>query len=273
MATRNSNARPAGVVRGWSKTSLRQGVGNGGLWGEGFGGFKGFFVLFYYVYFVFCIFLFFSYSFLSFLPSFLRYACEERREEGIPASEDHFGCTGEVRITPRCETDATEPSDAEEFNTPLRKKRGRPIKLELQRLEEEIRTAQEILNSAYDPADFRSKKRTVMAQRLEEEMSHLPPRDIVAQVFVRILREAALKIQVGTDALIGKQPTNLHDTEKEINTENQEIQRLKDEISVLREELKTLKNQKEAGQISSSIQQENMEIEPSGGETCFRGCR
>ncbi|KAL0098417.1 hypothetical protein PUN28_020373 [Cardiocondyla obscurior] len=114
-------------------------------------------------------------------------------------------------------------------------------------------------------------------------MSHLPPRDIVAQVlqaaqqadtvaakstnlngrFVRILREAALKIQVGTDALIGKQPTNLHDTEKEINTENQEIQRLKDEISVLREELKTLKNQKEAGQISSSIQQENMEIEPS----------
>ncbi|KAL0098937.1 hypothetical protein PUN28_020880 [Cardiocondyla obscurior] len=167
----------------------------------------------------------------------------------------------------RCETDATEPSDAEEFNTPLRKKRGRPIvtgdgvevraikakKLELQRLEEEIRTAQEILNSAYDPADFRSKKRTVMAQRLEEEMSHLPPRDIVAQVlqaaqqadtvaakstnlngrFVRILREAALKIQVGTDALIGKQPTNLHDTEKEINTENQEIQRLKDEISKL----------------------------------------
>ncbi|XP_070530002.1 uncharacterized protein [Cardiocondyla obscurior] len=196
----------------------------------------------------------------------------------------------------RRETDATEPSDAEEFNTPLRKKRGRPIvtgdgvevraikakKLELQRLEEEIRTAQEILNSAYDPADFRSKKRTVMAQRLEEEMSHLPPRDIVAQVlqaaqqadtvaakstnlngrFVRILREAALKIQIGTDALIGKQPINICNTGNEISTENQEIQRLKDEISVLREELKTLRDKKETGRVSPSVQHESMEIEP-----------
>ncbi|KAL0098415.1 hypothetical protein PUN28_020371 [Cardiocondyla obscurior] len=184
-------------------------------------------------------------------------------------------------------------SGVEEEDFSSIRKRGRPVvtgegieiqairakKKVLQKLNEEIRTAKEILESAYDPADFKSKKRTAMAQRLEEEMANLPPRDIVAQVlqaaqqadnvaakstnlngrFVRILREAALKIQVGTDALVCRQPADSINS-KDSSESQEEIQRLRAEVSALRNELQTLRQQTKTGQEPPVVQQ-NMEVE------------
>ncbi|KAL0098363.1 hypothetical protein PUN28_020328 [Cardiocondyla obscurior] len=105
----------------------------------------------------------------------------------------------------------------------------------LQKLNEEIRTAKEILESAYDPADFKSKKRTAMAQRLEEEMANLPPRDIVAQP---------------ADSI----------NSKDSSESQEEIQRLRAEVSALRNELQTLRQQTKTGQEPPVVQQ-NMEVE------------
>ncbi|XP_070529992.1 uncharacterized protein [Cardiocondyla obscurior] len=145
------------------------------------------------------------------------------------------------------------------------KKRGRPLvtgkgaqilnirakNQELQSLKDEIKTMREIAEGGYDPSDFKGKRRTVMAERLEQEAIGLPVNAMAAEIlqtakkieevavksnnlkggFVRILREAALKIEVNTDAMFKK-------IAPQESATSQEVEQLKEEVNRLREELR-----------------------------------
>ncbi|XP_070512916.1 uncharacterized protein [Cardiocondyla obscurior] len=147
-------------------------------------------------------------------------------------------------------------------------KRGRPIvtgkgveiraiqekKMELKSLEEEIQVMKKIAEGGYDPASFRGKKRTEMTERLEEESADMPIRALVTDIlqsakkveevalkssnlkggFIRSLRESALKIEVGIDAISKKAlPSE--------NTDAQEVEHLRSEVHRLKEELRRSK--------------------------------
>ncbi|XP_070529920.1 uncharacterized protein [Cardiocondyla obscurior] len=152
------------------------------------------------------------------------------------------------------------------------KKRGRPVTTgegvgisareaatkTLNFLKEEIKTHQEILENAYDPAEFKGKRKSVLANRIEEETQNLPERDIVSSIleaaqridgvatkstnlkggFVKILRESALKIAIGVDAIT-------HKSSPRVNEDAEEIRRLREEVQDLKKELVTLKSQRD----------------------------
>ncbi|KAL0114874.1 hypothetical protein PUN28_011908 [Cardiocondyla obscurior] len=128
--------------------------------------------------------------------------------------------------------------DRELFKEKKKRKRGRPIvtgkyveilaikakEKKLQSLKDEIKIMREIAESGYDPSEYKGKRRTLMAERIEQEAIGLPAQAMAAEIlqtakkmeevavktqnlkdgFVRILREAALKIEINTDALSKK---------------------------------------------------------------------
>ncbi|KAL0098443.1 hypothetical protein PUN28_020399 [Cardiocondyla obscurior] len=89
------------------------------------------------------------------------------------------------------------------------KKRGRPLvtgkgaqilnirakNQELQSLKDEIKTMREIAEGGYDPSDFKGKRRTVMAERLEQEAIGLPVNAMAAEILqtAKKIEEVAVK--------------------------------------------------------------------------------
>ncbi|XP_070526972.1 nucleolar and coiled-body phosphoprotein 1-like [Cardiocondyla obscurior] len=156
-------------------------------------------------------------------------------------------------------------SEDNPFEEDQREKRGRPVVTgkgvrilaiqektkELQSLKDEIRTMREIAEGGYDPSDFKGKRRTQMAEKIEQESTGLPIQALAADIlqtakkiegvavksgnlkggFVRILREAALRIEISADAMSRKVlPAETTD----VGT----IDQLRAEVLQLREELK-----------------------------------
>ncbi|KAL0114873.1 hypothetical protein PUN28_011907 [Cardiocondyla obscurior] len=148
-------------------------------------------------------------------------------------------------------------------------KRGRPITTgkgvailaiqeksrELESLRKKIEVMKKIAEGGYDPAEFKGKKRSVMAEKLEKESADMPIRALIKGIlrstkkidevatksknlkggFIRSLRESALKIEVGIDAMSKKVlPGN--------DANDQETAQLRSEIQRLEEELRQAKD-------------------------------
>lgn len=184
-----------------------------------------------------------------------------------------------------------------------KKKQGRPVttgegveirarkaaRKELQNLEKEKQDIEKILKGGYDPSEFKGERKSKRMEDLEEEMQNLPSKDIGAQMtkaakqveliaaksnnlkggFVKILKEAVLKISVGTDALICRS------LPKE-NESAREMERLREEIRTLKEEMVKLRVQRDQELMPPPPSQQviereqpttnKMEIEDNEGE-------
>lgn len=159
-------------------------------------------------------------------------------------------------------------SSEEEENSPTereKRKPGRPIttgegveilarkkaKKELQALKKEKENVEQILHGGYDPSNYKGGHRAEKMEKMEE-MQNLPSRDIAAQMleatkkvdmvantsgnlkgtYVKILKEAMLKMTLGVDALVNRAYPK--------ESENaREMERLREEIRNLREEMET----------------------------------
>lgn len=177
------------------------------------------------------------------------------------------GAAAKKKKTQRTEEPrARSSSDGED--PPTKRGRGRPpttgegVQIEaikaaenrLKDLNNKIQVAEALAAGGYDPSAFQGRRRAKMALDLEEENHNLPSRDIAAQMqaaarlvdgvasksgnlsgrFVRQLREAAIRIAAGADALAGRA------LPKE-NEEAREVERLRREVRDLREETERLR--------------------------------
>lgn len=186
--------------------------------------------------------------------------------------------------------DRSSSSEEEENSLMTRKKkgRGRPVttgegveilarqaaKKELQNLEKEKQNIEKILEGGFDPSEYRGGRQSKRMEDMEEEMQNLPSKDIAAQMaqaakqvelvavksgnlkgaFVKILKEAVLKITVGTDALICRS------LPKE-NENAREMERLREEIRTLRDEMEKLRAQRDQELMPPPSSQEIIERE------------
>lgn len=169
-----------------------------------------------------------------------------------------------------------------------KKKQGRPVttgegveirarkaaRKELQNLEKEKQDIEKILKGGYDPSEFKGERKSKRMEDLEEEMQNLPSKDIAAQMtqaakqvelvaakfnnlkggFVKILKEAVLKISVGTDALICRS------LPKE-NENAREMERLREEVRTLKEEMEKLRVRRDQELMSPPSSQQVIERE------------
>lgn len=169
------------------------------------------------------------------------------------------------------------PSTEEEDNrleTKEKRKRGRPattgegieirkrreIEKEIRELQEEKRKLEKILEWGYDPSEYKGGRQSKRSEEMEEEIKNLPSRDIAAQMmkaakqveevaaksgnlkggFVKILKEAVVKMTLGMDALIYRSLPN-----EDENANAREMERLREEIRNLREEMERLRARKD----------------------------
>lgn len=189
----------------------------------------------------------------------------------------------------------TSSEDEEEENNAAqteKRKQGRPVttgkgveirarvaaKKELQNLEKEKKNIEKILEGSYDPTEYRGGRHSKRAQDMGEEIQNLPSRDIAAQMikaarqvesvatsssnlkggYIKILKDAALQMALGVDALVCRSLPQ--------ESENaREMERLRGEIKNLREEVEKLRAKKEKEEQMPTPQDqqgiERMEIE------------
>ncbi|XP_070530005.1 uncharacterized protein [Cardiocondyla obscurior] len=201
------------------------------------------------------------------------------------------------RVTAR--TDRSLSSSEENFFEDMlegkKKKRGRPIVTgkgveilaikektkELESIKDEIRLMKQIAEGGYDPSDYKGKRRSQMAERIEQESAGLPVQAMAAEIlqtakkieevavkssnlkggFVRILREAALKIEINADAMTRKVlPMQ--------STDAQEVEQLRAEVRQLREELDRVRSTAMTSPLSGNnqVRDEPMEMD-TGAES------
>lgn len=155
-------------------------------------------------------------------------------------------------------------------------------KKELQHLEKEKRNIEKILEGAFDPTEYRGGRHSKRAEDMEEKLQYLPSRDIAAQMlkaakqvesvavtssnlkggYIKILKDAALQMALGVDALVCR-------SSPPGNENAREMERLREEIRNLREEVEKLRTQKDKGPMLSPQEQqgaEKMETEEDDGE-------
>lgn len=202
----------------------------------------------------------------------------------------------------RNRTGSSTEMEEDEDDNPLKERRGRKIttgkgvevrarrtaRNELKSLQQQKLDMEIVLKGGYDPSDYRGENRAKRQGELEEELQNLPVRDIAAQLaevakkvemvankssnlkggYVKELKEAALKISIGTDALVCRSiPKD--------NGNARETERLREEVRDLREEIKRLQTQRDQvlmpppaqleGGLGEHSHEDRMDIDEKGG--------
>lgn len=133
-------------------------------------------------------------------------------------------------------------------------------------MNEAINSAKMLAEGGYDPKEFRKSRENKMMVKLEEELKNRPSRDIVAEMvssahkihgvatkssnlkgtMIRILKESAVFLEVGADALAYRALPRKYDLARE-------MERLREEVKVLRDENLKLRIEKDSATTSSTL--------------------
>lgn len=145
----------------------------------------------------------------------------------------------------------------------------------MQDLEKEKENIEKILKWGYDPSEYKGGRRSKKAEEMGEEIQNLPSRDIAAQLmkaaqqveqvattssnlkggYVKILKEAVLKMTLGVDALVCRS------LPKE-NENAREMERLREEVRTLKEEMEKLRIRRDQDLMPPPPPQQIIEREP-----------